>query len=312
MIIACLQFAPVLGDVESNIKEAEEILSKSALRELDWLVLPELAFTGTIGPYLLPWSSPSFLIPTLGYNFPSLEEIEPFLEPTTAGRSTAWAVKTAKLLNCHVSVGYPEKSPADNLRYNAVVTVSPIGVILANYRKKFLYYTDETWASEGEEFFAGQLGGLGKVSMGICMDINPYKFEAPWAEYEFARAAILANSPVVVLSMAWLTTLTPEDIAAAPEKPDMSTWSYWIERFAPLIRGKSNTPTYIVMANRCGQEGKVCYAGTSTVIRIRDGSVDVYGTLGVLDKSCLVIDLESVSFESKPYYALMEYSLTRL
>lgn len=42
------------------------------------------------------------------------------------------------------------------------------GKTLANYRKSFLYYTDETWASEGPGFFSGEIDGLGNVAMGIC------------------------------------------------------------------------------------------------------------------------------------------------
>lgn len=40
---------------------------------------------------------------------------------------------------------------------------------MANYRKSFLYYTDQTWALEGPTgFYAGDISGLGKVAMGIC------------------------------------------------------------------------------------------------------------------------------------------------
>ena len=40
---------------------------------------------------------------------------------------------------------------------------------MANYRKSFLYYTDATWASEGQGFYEGKLGNFGQVAMGICM-----------------------------------------------------------------------------------------------------------------------------------------------
>ena len=46
--------------------------------------------------------------------------------------------------------------------------------MLVNYRKHFLFATDESWAEEGREgFFSGDLpDGLGKLAMGICM--HPY------------------------------------------------------------------------------------------------------------------------------------------
>lgn len=49
MRIACLQFAPHVADVENNLSKADEILSQADAEDLqvDLLVLPELAFTGT-------------------------------------------------------------------------------------------------------------------------------------------------------------------------------------------------------------------------------------------------------------------------
>jgi predicted amidohydrolase len=50
MKIACLQFAPQVGDIDNNLNRADAVLSKASAEELDGLdllVLPELAFTGT-------------------------------------------------------------------------------------------------------------------------------------------------------------------------------------------------------------------------------------------------------------------------
>jgi protein N-terminal amidase len=49
MKIACLQFAPNVADVENNLSKADEILNQVDAEDLqvDLLVLPELAFTGT-------------------------------------------------------------------------------------------------------------------------------------------------------------------------------------------------------------------------------------------------------------------------
>lgn len=49
MRIACLQFAPHVGDVDNNLNRADSVLAKANpddLEGLDLLVLPELAFTG--------------------------------------------------------------------------------------------------------------------------------------------------------------------------------------------------------------------------------------------------------------------------
>ena len=46
MKIACLQFAPNVGDLEGNIARANAVLAEQSLDGLDLLVLPELALTG--------------------------------------------------------------------------------------------------------------------------------------------------------------------------------------------------------------------------------------------------------------------------
>lgn len=94
----------------------------------------------------------------LGYNFPSLEAIRPYLEPAGKGVSAAWARETATRLRCKVCVGYPEievtadeesSAQPQEKYYNSLLVVSEEGEVLVNYRKTFLFFTDETWASEG-------------------------------------------------------------------------------------------------------------------------------------------------------------------
>ena len=47
MKIALLQFAPEVGKVQENIRRADELLQKTSIPvDLDWLVLPEMAFSG--------------------------------------------------------------------------------------------------------------------------------------------------------------------------------------------------------------------------------------------------------------------------
>jgi protein N-terminal amidase len=317
MKVAVLQFNPRLGEVEANIKHATFLLSKCTAN-IDLLVLAELAFSG--------------------YNFPSLEAIAPYLEPTANGPTTHWAIKTARERQCHVIVGSPETTrPSSNEptatypNYNATVTVSPSGQVLATYRKSFLYYTDETWATEGFRsssasttspqmpFYASHLPGLGQVGHGICMDINPYRFESAWTNYEFATNMLQNRCRLVVLSMAWLTRLTPEDVELEPQTPDMATVAYWLERFHPFVDSQPTEAIIVVLANRCGSEGsgkgcmkmehgesiemgnRVAYAGSSCVMRFQDGTVKLWerydgpkkgavGLLGKGEEGVLVVD----------------------
>lgn len=321
MRIATLQFSPSLGAVDQNIRHANSLIETSKHGTLDVLVLPEMAFSG--------------------YNFPNLEAIKPFLEPTASGPTTEWAIATAKQLSCHVIVGYPEIATAADgttSNYNSTVTISPTGQVLHNYRKSFLYYTDETWAKEGfsasidpanrmvknfdEAFHCGPLGDLNaghNIGLGICMDINPYRFEAPWDAFEFATTMLKGRAHLVILSMAWLTRLLPADLEIEPYQPDMETVAYWLDRFYPLSQppklGEPVEPTIVVFANRCGMEGnrtglmriengeevqggdRACYAGSSCVMRFQGGNVRLYekgrgevAILGKAEEGLLVVD----------------------
>ncbi|KAH8821719.1 carbon-nitrogen hydrolase [Xylogone sp. PMI_703] len=269
MLIACLQFAPEVGDVDNNLDRADAILSKADPKDIDLLVLPELAFSG--------------------YNFKSLSEI-------SAGISTLWARDTALKYDCFVTVGYPEtvdvsaKWPTSPEYYNSIVTVNRSGDVVANYRKTHLYYTDETWALEGRGFYGGRLEGLGDVAMGICMDVNPYKFEAPFNAWEFAYHVLDCEANLVILSMAWLTYDGPEVQREYPDKPDMHTLSYWLRRLEPVIRGDTEGEIIVVFANRTGVEDNAVYAGTSNVLGIDAGEVKVYGILGRGERELLVVD----------------------
>lgn len=256
-----------------------------------------------------------------GYNHPSLAAIAPFLEPTAAGPSTRWAARTAKRLKCTVAVGYPEAAEQGNyntifdrhitaeagtIAYNSLVFVSSTGDVVAHYRKSFLYYTDETWAQEGSGFWAGVLpiGSKGqqvKAAAGICMDINPYRFEAPWTAYEFGNHAREARAKVIILSMAWLTRLEAEELLGQVMVPDQDTVNYWVDRLRPLFGPQgAQSEAFVVCANRAGEEGTspkigdVKYAGSSCVMgMMKDGQVRIWDIFGRAQEGVLVVDTES-------------------
>ncbi|KAI1214735.1 carbon-nitrogen hydrolase [Annulohypoxylon truncatum] len=288
MKIACLQFAPQVGDVDNNLNRADAILNKANPQDLDLLVLPELAVTG--------------------YNFRSLRDISPFLEPTGAGISSVWARTTALKYNCTTIVGYPEKMdvsrqwPTSPEYYNSALMVNQDGDTIGHYRKTHLYYTDETWALEGSGFFRGRLPGIkGNVAMGICMDINPYKFEAPWHAFEFAFHVLESNANLVILSMAWLTTEDFGVYSSKSSEPDLDTLTYWLTRLEPLIRAETEEEIIVIFANRTGVEDNAVYAGTSAVIGIKEGEVSVYGVLSRGAKELLVVDTDAAPYAKLVY-----------
>ncbi|EZF23160.1 hypothetical protein H112_04147 [Trichophyton rubrum D6] len=355
MRIATFQLRSRLADVEGNIRKADALVGKldrmlqgnGKRKNLDLLVLPEMAFSG--------------------YNFPSLKAVRPYLEPSEAGPSARWARMVAQQLGSVVAVGYPEICPStlqdklsllaktgedaqDERRFNSLIVVKESGETLVNYRKHHLYYTDDPWAHEGEShergFFSmplttptkqqsipkddsgdASVGSSPKneipTTVGICMDINPYKFIASYSACEFATHARTSGAKLVVLSMAWLTLLSSEELSTMTDKPDMDTFQYWISRFAPLFlpneggvedsSGEVAEPqVIIVFANRAGeeegQEGKdtARYAGSSCVVGIRrcpgkvgdeeDGNkveILIWDMLGATEEGICLVDTDS-------------------
>lgn len=247
-----------------------------------------------------------------GYNFASLEEIQPYLEPTASGRSAQWAKVIADRLKSVVIIGYPELSSradpvlelegnsacvVDSRPYNSVVTISPDGKVIGHYRKSFLYYTDETWANEGPGFRSSTVTlGPGsravKCTNAICMDINPKGF-LQWDAFEFANHVLQSDVELVVVSMAWLSSLSASELMTEDHAPDLATLSYWVQRFKPVLE-QSDKEITVIFANRSGVEGTACYAGSSTVMRIGNGKADVWGIIGKGKESCLKVDTAQV------------------
>lgn len=126
MRVACLQFEPVSGDVDDNISRADAVLSRinpNVLASIDLLVLPELAFSGTL---------------------PSSENggVERHYEYLGLGITGLWARTFALKYNCFVVIRYPEKidkSTVEAAYYNSALIVDKEGDIVANHRKCFLY-----------------------------------------------------------------------------------------------------------------------------------------------------------------------------
>lgn len=108
--------------------------------------------------------------------------------------------------------------------------------------------------------------------------------------------------------MAWLTRLSPWQAQVEPNVQDTDTFAYWVGRLKPLVeslRGKHWRQVTVVLANRCGAEKGVVYAGTSTVFRIHDGCVYVLGVLGKAEERCLVVD--DVGYGNK--HAIYEFKV---
>ena len=93
--------------------------------------------------------------------------------------------------------------------------------------------------------------------------------------------------------MAWMTREDASLYSSVPKEPDMDTLTYWMARLEPLIRAENQEEIIVIFCNRTGMERDTVYAGTSTVVGIKDGEVNVYGLLGRGEEELLIVDTMS-------------------
>lgn len=315
-MLAIELFEPILGEVQRNLDHATKMIASLNPGDIDILVLPEMAFTG--------------------YVFTSKDHIYPYLEDAEEGPSVKWAKTQAVRLNAHVQVGYPEKrivnkdGQPQELFYNSLCFVSPQGKVLVTYAKHFLYYTDENWAEEGPGFHSIPINGLGQVGFGICMDVNPRRFAAPFSKFEFSNFHLEQKSDLVLCSMAWnagdKTSLkttraqvtssilgimegASDAITDQLQNGSDSDWEddeeeaalelqcdsiqYWIVRMGPYYNGCPQPPqeTIIAIANRIGKEEGNMFVGSSCVIKLSANGPEVIETLPSNKEGLLIAEV---------------------
>ncbi|KAI5957601.1 NTA1 [Candida theae] len=369
--VAIVQINSKLGQSQHNITKINNLLSKAFPthngKNPDLVVLSELAITG--------------------YNFASAKHIEPFLESCKPpyGASLGFARELSLKYGCFTVVGYPERGNAEaaeaaeaaaaaatsngfehtsanegsrlkqgqeEVIYNSCAVFNRSGELIHNYRKTFLYETDEQWGcleNPHKGFPPVQLSfnkkemsttsvsnddGTNSIltNFGICMDLNPYKFEAPFNKFEFSAQCYHNKSRLIICPMAWLSQQSPsikndltkeeklrqaELVELPANKPNMETINYWILRFFPFLAHKySYMPKWwsndekvsVLISNRVGREEDVIYGGSSCILQFNNGtkkdngdydavdeinpSVEVIGKLSQAEEGVLVEEIE--------------------
>jgi protein N-terminal amidase len=238
-----------------------------------------------------------------GYVFESKTEVEPLAERAddADGATFKFCREAAIRLNAFIAAGYPEQGnvakgdPPGSL-FNSMCFLSRSGDLLRTYRKHFLYETDKVWANEGPSFDVLDVQGLGRVGFGICMDLNPWEFKAPFDKFEFASFHVGSGTDLVICPCNWLATKGDEvDESDGPDRGTrgetdrvdsrgdaaghsqrkqrdrdkasaMQTINYWALRMSPAIA----TPrqTVFVACNRTGDERGSTFAGSSCVLAL--------------------------------------------
>jgi N-carbamoylputrescine amidase len=181
LTIACLQTAPVIGDVETNLARQRLMVSEAVDRGASIVVLPECS--------------------TGGYMFESPEEaatVAEDLEAADGPALTAWTWWCDQY-GIHLVGGLVEQAGTD--LYNAAVLVGPDGVV-GSYRKTHL------WGIEIGLYKPGDVGlpvyetPVGRIGMLICYDA--------WFP-ECARIEALQGADLICMPANWVPVPTQAD-----------------------------------------------------------------------------------------------------
>ena len=246
--VLCVQFEPKFKDIKENISHLEQMLQNySEKDEIDIIVFPEMSLSG--------------------YIFDNLEDIKPYASLYNQGEQYEFISNLSKRLKCYSYLGYAEVTQ-DGKYYNSCFIITPEGESLPSYRKHFLYDDDERWSLEGKDFgymeITTKKGINLKLGIGICMDINPYKFKSPFGKMEFANHCLNKNVDLIVFPTNWIDN-EPNNISESHKK---EIWSYWMERMRPYKNLKNNKNVYMLFANRIGKEKKTTFYGCSCIMKI--------------------------------------------
>ena len=246
--VLCVQFEPKFKDIKENISHLKQMLQNySEKDEIDIIVFPEMSLSG--------------------YIFDNLGDIKPYTSLYNQGEQYEFISNLSKRLKCYSYLGYAEVTQ-DGKYYNSCFIITPEGESLPSYRKHFLYDDDERWSLEGKDFgymeITTKKGINLKLGIGICMDINPYKFKSPFGKMEFANHCLNKNVDLIVFPTNWIDN-EPNNISESHKK---EIWSYWMERMRPYKNLKNNKNVYMLFANRIGKEKKTTFRGCSCIMKI--------------------------------------------
>lgn len=252
--VALFQLNPQVGQLEQNIERTwklinrfKSILDQDSSKYPQLVVFPEFALTGysfhskeQIKPYVsITGDSRSF---KFAQNVSRL-----FRCYTVIGYP-----EESLTVN-------PTANRSESVLYNSALVTDPNGELTFNYRKSFLYDTEYEWGcKENPQSFQKFTLNFEKcaipiieednertqnsgettttvaaaaavdielnTSIGICMDLNPYKFEAPFNDFEFSSFNLDNSVNLMICPMAWLhsksITKHDHDLYAVKQKSE--------------------------------------------------------------------------------------------
>lgn len=171
MKVGFIQFAPVLGDVQANIRKIDGFISLA--KTADLLVLPELCNSG--------------------YNFQSREQAWRTSEEMKDGIFVRYLESVCREHNLYVVSGLNERDN-DSL-YNTAILIGPEGYV-GKYRKLHLFVNEKDYFTPGNAGLPVFDIGLCKVGMLICFD---WIFPEVWRILALKGADIICHPSNLVI-----------------------------------------------------------------------------------------------------------------
>ena len=144
--IACVQFEPEVGALETNREETCRLIEEAAKQGSDFVVLPELANSG--------------------YVFESRSEAQSLAESIPDGKTAQRWIDLAAAHDLYIVGGYAEQDGID--LYNSAVLIGPDGYI-GTHRKLHLWNEEKLWFEPGDEIEVFNTE-IGRIGMQICYD----------------------------------------------------------------------------------------------------------------------------------------------
>ena len=211
--VALLQLNPRIGKINENISNVHKLLSSSTQQQPT--PPPQTAITTTTTNQQLNSKFDLIVLPELaitGYNFPNSTAIKPYLESIDKFGPSLNLGRELSIKYQSILVIGIRNFLMMIIIYNSCAVFNRFGQLIYNYRKSFLYETDEVWGCNENPWvpsieldFSPTSNKIREdinvnetsetttqlviTNIGICMDLNPYKFEAPFNKFEFSMSS---------------------------------------------------------------------------------------------------------------------------
>lgn len=222
-MLAVVQFKPRRGARNANLEALMKLVTAALEGGAKLVVLPEMAATG--------------------YRFPNPEVVRPLAE-SPRGATFKTFSPLAKQYKAHIVIGYVEDF--EGRLFNAAMVINPDGKLEAQYRKRYLYIDDLTWANPGDLPYVSFQTPFGSATIGICMDIN---------DPRFVTHVRRTKPDIVCFPTNWV------DESSTGNNTDIH--KYW----ANQLRGWNG---WLLAADRWGQEDDVIFWGRSAIMKGAD------------------------------------------